>query len=91
VQTGRIPTAAGTPTDAWYNDGMRIVLSRADLAFFDRAAETLHATIEPAGDCNGAACHAPGAPLKSTAWHLHFRLTAPDLSWSRVQYVEIEE
>jgi hypothetical protein len=69
---------------------MRIVLSRADLAFFDRAPETLHATIEPAGDCNGDACHAPGAPLKSIAWHLHFKLTAPDLSWSRVQYVEIE-
>jgi hypothetical protein len=40
---------------------MRIVLSVEDLAFFDRVPETLHFTLEPATDCDGDACHGPGA------------------------------
>ena len=70
--------------------GMRIVLAPDDLAFFDRMPETLHATFEPATDCNGVACHAPGAPYKTAVTHLHFTLTAPGLDISRVQFVEIE-
>ena len=50
---------------------MRIVLSVDDLAFFDRVPETLHFTLEPASDCNGVACHGPGAPFKSPVPHLH--------------------
>ena len=69
---------------------MRIVLSVEDLAFFDRVPETLHFTLEPATDCDGVACHGPGAPYKSPVPHLHARLTAPGLEVNRLQFVEIE-
>ena len=69
---------------------MRIVLSADDLAFFDRVPETLHATLEPAEDCNGMLCRAPGAPFRSPFPHLHFTLSAPGLDVARVHYVEIE-
>ena len=69
---------------------MRIVLSVEDLVFFDRVPETLHFTLEPASDCDGVACHCPGAPFKSPVPHLHARLTAPGLEVNRLQFVEIE-
>ena len=69
---------------------MRIVFTPADLAFFDSAPETLHAAIEPATDCNGAACHAPGAPHNPPVPHLHLKLMSPDRQPIRIQYIEIE-
>ena len=69
---------------------MRFVLTPADLAFFESAPETLLLTIEPATDCNGVACHAPGAPRRSAGLHLHLKLSAPDLQVIRVQFIEIE-
>ena len=69
---------------------MRIVMTPSDLAFFESAPETLLMTIEPATECNGVACHAPGAPRRSAGLHLHLKLAAPDQRVLRIQFVEIE-
>ena len=69
---------------------MRIVMTPSDLAFFETAPETLLMTIEPATDCNGVACHAPGAPRRSAGLHLHAKIADSDQKVLRVQFIEIE-
>src|SRR4029450_8685865 len=65
-----------------------ITITPEDVQFHARDFREHHSRIEPADNCDGVCCQAPGAPHDAITPHWHLVLSAPDLQRDRAVYVE---